>query len=103
RHAGTQGEDFAEYAHELPCHAGGAAEPHVRVFVGGAQDEAVQRVVPAEHRLLDGGGDAVGVASVDHRQADDERGEGAANGVQVRGDGGARLGDLGRLEAGGAV
>ena len=102
-HAVANRQDLAQHAGELDGHVVGAGETHVRVLVAGAQQQPVQRQVPAEHGFLHWRGQARVVDAVGRRQVRDQRRQRAADGVDVRRDRRARAADLGGLEAGRAV
>ena len=91
-----------QHAGELVGHLLHRGEPARRVGVGRAKDGAVQRIVLRQYRYGGGSGQLVDEAAVFLRHIHHQHGEGAADGVDVAGDGGAGLGDLRRLVAGGA-
>ncbi|CPU63761.1 Uncharacterised protein [Mycobacteroides abscessus] len=99
--AGVQRHHLPEHADELGGHLLGAAEPRTRIGIDGAAQKPVVGVVLGQHGIL--AGQPVLVAALAGGHAQGQHRQGPPHRVDVRGDGGAGLGDLGRLVAGCAV
>ncbi|CAM3711408.1 hypothetical protein STAL104432_28310 [Streptomyces albus] len=100
---GLEGDDFPQNAQQLFGHLLGGGESALRIGVGGPHQEPVEGLVPAEDLDVRRVGQAVGVDGGVALEVEGEDGQGTGHGVEVGGDGGAFLGDFGRLVADGAV
>ena len=82
-HPVAQGDDLAQHPVELAAQRADVGEALLRVRVRGPLEQPVVAEVAAQQRLLRGRGDARGEGAVLDGQVEDERGEGAPDGVDV--------------------
>ena len=99
----ADGNDLAQHAVELGAQLLDGGKAALRIRVGGALQQAVERQEAAQLRLLGRGGDAGQVDAVLGGQLEAERSQGAADGVDIAGDGRALGGHFRGLVALGAV
>ena len=99
----ADGNDLAQHAIELGAQLLDGGKATLWIRVRGALQQAVERQKTAQLRLFGGGGDAGQVDAVLGGQLEAERSQGAADGVDIAGDGRALGGHFRGLVALGAV
>ena len=97
------GQDFPQHSVQLGLQFANVPETLLRVFMGGAQQKAIQRQILPEQGFLAGGGQPGCEHAVDNREAATHSGQGTAYRVNVRCHRGAFGGYLRGLETFSAV